>query len=273
MLGSADNLTERGAVHLGVGVLFGHFENHLFEAVDLTLQILAARLRPLEAETELEVFFVAHENVGDGSDLVESLSEFRFAALPEGGAVVEVEAHENAVLLRVGGELKAALGRLGAHRCDKAGKMQHLHAVLAEELGGVVILRVERPAHFTGAVVPHARSAKPEAGIGDVELVAVSPGSALRHVRPDVGDVARAQLRFDERGHGATLHKARQHQALGSERARHVQDVRFGARSLQHEAVGVVDGHAVFRSDAKSHARNTGDGVLGVFLDLHFLTP
>ena len=145
----------------------------------------------------VEVFFIADEDVGDGSDLVERLPEFRFAALPEGGAMVEVEAHENAVLLRVGGELEAALGGLGAHRCDKAGQMQHLHAVLAEELGGVVILRVERPAHFTGAVVPHARSAKPEAGIGDVELVAVSPGSALRHVRPDVGDVARAQLRFD----------------------------------------------------------------------------
>ena len=69
-----------------------------------------------------------------------------------------------------------------------------LDAVLAEDRLGVVVLCVERAPDLAGAVVPHAGRAQAEAGVGNVELVPEAPGAALRHVRPDVGDVARPKL-------------------------------------------------------------------------------
>ena len=61
---------------------------------------------------------------------------------------------------------------------------------------------------------------------------------------------------------------------VGAERRGDVQDVRLGARRLEVEAVGVVDRHAVLGGDAQPHAGEAGDGVAGVFADVHrFVFP
>ena len=115
--------------------------------------------------------------------------------------------------------------------------MEDAHAVLAEYLCGVIILRVKRAAHFARPVVPHARRTQAEAGVGDVELMAEAPRTALCHVRPDKSDVARTKLCLDERSHRAARDKARHDKAFRTERGRYVQHVRLGARRLQKEAV------------------------------------
>ena len=71
---------------------------------------------------------------------------------------------------------------LGRQRADQARQVDDLHAFLAEDPVQVEILHVQRPAHFAGAVVPHARAARAVAAVGDVELVAVAPRPALRHL-------------------------------------------------------------------------------------------
>ncbi len=164
-------------------------------------------------------------------------------------------------------------GRLGAHGGDESGEVEDLHAFVTEDALDVVVLRVERAADLAGSVVPHAGRAQAEAGVRDVELVAVAPRAALRHLLRLVRDVARAQLRLDEGRHRAALDEAREREALASERARHVQHVRLGARRLEEEAVGVVHRHAVFGGDAQAHGGHARDCILLLAVLFHGLPP
>ena len=273
MFVGGDDLAEGGAAHLRVRVLLHDLRDHRLEGLDLGREVLAAGLGSLEAEAELEVLLVADEDVGHAGDLVERLAELGLASLPEGGAVVEVEGDERAVLLGGLGDREAALGRLGAHGGDEAGEVEDLHAFLAEDALDVVVLRVERAADLAGAVVPHARRAEAEAGVRDVELVAVAPGTALRHLLRLVRDVARAQLGLDEGRHRAALDEAREGEAFAAERARHVQHVRLGACRLEEEAVGVVYRHAVFGCDAQAHGGHACDRVFLLSVLFHGLPP
>ena len=64
------------------------------------------------AQAELKILLVAHQDIGHRGDFRKHGPEFRFAALPEGGAVVEVEGDAGAVLLRRPRDLQG-LGRPG----------------------------------------------------------------------------------------------------------------------------------------------------------------
>ena len=89
--------------------------------------------------------------------------------------------------------------------------MQDLHTLFHEQAVEIEILHIQRAADFARAVVGHARAAHAKAAIGNVELVAVTPGAALRHFRALVIDAAAAQVALDEFGDGAILHKGGQH--------------------------------------------------------------
>jgi hypothetical protein len=98
--------------------------------------------------------------------------------------VVEVERDPRAVLLGRAGELEAEAAGLGRQRGDQAGQVHDLHALAPEDPLEVEVLDVQRAADLAGAVVVDARPARAQAAVGQVELVAVPPGAALRDLRP-----------------------------------------------------------------------------------------
>ena len=179
----ADDLAERGGEdgRMGIGPL-GPLD-HALEAFDLGRQALAARLRAFDAQAELEVLLVAHQDVGHAGDLAEHLAQLFLAVLPERGAMIQVEGDPRAVFLGGPGQLQAERARLGRERRDQARQVDDLHALPAEDPLQIEILDVERPADFAGAVVVHSRPARAAAAVGDVELVAIAPRPALLDLR------------------------------------------------------------------------------------------
>ena len=155
----AFDFAEGGGVGLGVREGFLDSVDHFFEAFDLGFDVFAAGFRAFDAEAELEVFFVADEDVGDAGDFGEDGAEFFFAAFPEGGAVVEVEGDFGAVFFRGAGEFKAELAGLGRECADEAGEVNDLHAFFGEDAVEVEVFDVEGAADFAGAIVPDARPA------------------------------------------------------------------------------------------------------------------
>ena len=87
--------------------------------------------------------------------------------------------------------------------------MQYPDALGIENTVEIVILRAKPGANFTGAVVPYARGAQSAAGIGDIELMAVSPRPALRYIGTFIAYIACAQLLLYKISDRAALDKAR----------------------------------------------------------------
>ena len=85
-------------------------------------------------------------------------------------------------------------------------------ALAAKDALQVKILRPDAAADLAGAVVVDARATHAVARIGDIELVPHAPRPVRLDLRAFIGDVAAAQVALDERGNGAALDKARQHQ-------------------------------------------------------------
>ena len=261
------DLAERGREDLRVGILLLHAADHLLEALDLGGDVLAAGLGTFDAQAELEVLLVADEDVRDGADLGEDVVQFLLAADPEGGAVVEVESDARAVLLRGAGDLQAELAGVGAQRGDQAGQVHDLHPFLPEDAVEVEIFHVEGASHFTGAVVPDTRSAGTVAAVGDVDLVTVAPGAALRHLGTLEVHPAAAQVGLDERGERAPLDEGRENLDRQAEVGGHAGDVGLGAGGLEVEDVAGLDRLAVFRGDAESHRSGDEEGVFAALFE------
>ena len=192
------------------------------------------------------------------------------AALPESGAVVEVEGDESAVCLGSLGGGEAELGGGAGHGGDEAGDVEDGHALRAENAVKIELVSAQGRAHLAGAVVPHPGSAHTEAGIGNVELMAIAPRAALIHLNALVVDVAAAQVVLNELGNGAALDELGQHQALVTQRRCHVQHVGLGGSGLHVEVVAVVDSHTVVGGDANAHAGGASDGIAVVAAQIQF---
>jgi len=93
-----DHFAQCGGEDGGVRVRLSGPLDHRLEAFDLRSQVRAAFFRSFDAQAELEIFFVAHEDIGGGGDLGEDAAQFLLAVFPEGRAVVQVEADARAVL-------------------------------------------------------------------------------------------------------------------------------------------------------------------------------
>ena len=195
---------------------------------------------------------------------MECLPQFLLAAFPEGRSVVQVETDQGPVCLRRFDRLQAAFRRLGAHGSDQAGQVQDADALLPEDLFHVKVFRRKRPPDLAGTVVPHPWCPQPEAGVGNVELMAEAPRPALRDFFPDVGDVPRAEFGLDEGRDRTAFHEFRHGEAFPAEARGHVQHVGLGAGRLHHETLAVLDRHAVFGGDTDSHAGHAGDGMGGI---------
>ena len=103
--------------------------------------------------------------------------------------------------------------------------MQNADALSAENALDVKILDAKRPADLARTVIPHARCAQTEAGVRDVELMAIAPRPALFDFDTIKADIPRAKLPLDEVGNGAVLDKFGQHEALPPKARRDIQHV------------------------------------------------
>ncbi len=103
-----------------MGVRLARPLDHALEALDLVAQTLATRLGPLDPQRELEVLFVADEDIRDARDLMEDGPQLLFASLPERGAVVQIERDARAVLLGRPRDLQAKCPGLRGQRADQA---------------------------------------------------------------------------------------------------------------------------------------------------------
>src|SRR5664280_1662060 len=209
VLVDADDLTQRGGDELGVREAGTDPADHLLEGRDLVGETGAAGFGAFDAEAELEVLLVADEDVALLRDLCERLAQLGLATLPERGPVVHVHGDRRAVRLRGAREREAELLGVRRQRSDQAGHVQDLHALGTEQRIEVEVLDVEVEAHLARTVVPHARSTTAVAGVGDVELVPVPPGAALRKVRTAVRHVAGPEIGLDERGDGTARDELR----------------------------------------------------------------
>ena len=144
--------------------------------------------------------------------------------------------------------------------------MQNADTLLPEDTLDIKIFDGKRSADLAGAVVPDARRAESEAGVRDVELMAIAPRAALLHVQTLKADVPRAELALDEVRDGAGLDEFREREALVAKARRNVQHVRLRAGHLHIKQVAVLYRHPLRRRDAHTHARRARNGILIGFL-------
>ena len=85
---------------------------YFFEMFRLGADVLPAGLWPVDAEAELEVFFVTCEDVGHGCDPGKDVAQRALASFPERGAVIQVERDPCAVLFGHARQLEAKFARL-----------------------------------------------------------------------------------------------------------------------------------------------------------------
>ena len=144
--------------------------------------------------------------------------------------------------------------------------MQNADTLLPEDTLDIKIFDGKRSADLSRAVIPDARRAQTEAGVRDVELMAIAPRPALLHVQPLKADVPRAELALDEVRDGAALDEFREREALVAKARRDVQHVRLRAGRLHIKQVAVLYRHPLRRRDAHPHARRARNGILIGFL-------
>jgi len=178
------DLAEGGGEHLSSGILCADTADHLLEAVDLGSDVFASGLRALDAETKLEVFLIADQDVRKGANLAKNSPELLLATNPERRPVVEVETDRGAIFLGFASYLKAEPAGVRTQGGDKAGKMDYLDTFLPEYPIKIEILDIQCPADFPGTIIPDSRAAGAVAAVGHIDLVTIPPRTALGNLRP-----------------------------------------------------------------------------------------
>ena len=219
----------------------------------------------------MEVFLVAYEDVGVTCDFGEDLVQFLLTALPERCAVVEVETDAGAVLLRGAGEFEAEAAGVRAEGADEAGEMYNLHSFLPEDALEVEVLHVQSAANLTGTVVPNARAAGAVSAVGHIDLMAVSPGTALLYLRAFEFHSAAAEIALDEMSERTAFHESGKDLHRQAEVRCDARDIGLGAGSLKVEKVAGVDGLSALGRNPEPHAGRYQEGVFAVLLefDIH----
>ncbi|MPN63513.1 hypothetical protein SDC9_211277 [bioreactor metagenome] len=60
--------------------------------------------------------------------------------------------------------------------------MKYLNTLFSEQAVEVKIINIKCPANFAGAVILNARTSGAVSAVSDIELMTVSPGTALFHI-------------------------------------------------------------------------------------------
>ena len=260
----ADDLAQRRREHARVRMRLTHAVDHPLEAVDLAGEALAAGLRALNAQAELEVFLVADQDVGEPGDFRENLVQLGLAAFPERRAVVEVERDRRAVLLGRPGDLQAERARFRRERPDQPRQVHDLHAVGTEDALQVEVGGVQRAADLTGPVVVHARPARAAATIREVELMPIAPRPAGVDVRAFIVDVPAGQVVLDEPRDGAAGDERRQHLHRQAQVRRDARHVGLRAGRLHDKPTAAMHRLAPDRRQPHPHTRRHQQAIVAI---------
>ena len=112
-----------------------------------------------------------------------------------------------------------------AHSRDETGKVQNADALLSENAVNIEIFDGKCSSDLTCAVVPDTRRAQSEAGVGDVELMAIAPRTTLFDVKAFKTDIPCAKLALDKISNGASLDEFGQDKAFLPKARRDIQHV------------------------------------------------
>ena len=195
--------------------------------------------------------------------------QFLFAALPEGCAEVKVETDARAVLLCGAGYLQAEAACVGAEGGDEAGHMHYLHSLLAENAVQIEVLHVQQAAYLTGTVVPNARAAGAVAAVGDVDLMAVSPGASLRYFRALEIHPAGAEIALYEGCEGVALHEGGEHLHRHAQVGCDAGYVGLGAGGVEMQHVAALHWLAAFGGYAQAHAGGHEERIFAILFKFH----
>ena len=163
--------------------------------------------------------------------------------------------------------------RLRRQRADQAGEVDDLHAFLpkmrSRSKSLTFSVRPTSPARSLWTRGPR----RAVAAVGDVELVAVAPGAALRDLGTLVGHVPAREVVLDDLGDRAPLDEGGEHLDRQAEVGGDARHVGLGAGGLHREGVAAMHRLAVRRRDPDAHARghdHRPGRVLSQFHDLQF---
>jgi hypothetical protein len=164
MRGRVD-FAQRCCNDLYLRMLLGHRGHHGLEDRRVELRF-GLHVRAGDAETLLQVFFVAYQHVDVGYDSVEHFDGLGFAAenLPELGAEVEVEADDGPGGLGGLHAFDDDLGRRRRQRREDAAGVEPAHAA-REDLFPIEVAGLELSGCFIGAVIEHDRPTHAEAAV------------------------------------------------------------------------------------------------------------
>ena len=122
---------------------------------------------------------------------------------------------------------------LRRHSGNQPAQMHHPDAFCAEYALKVEVGGLQSQAHLAGAVVPHARPAEPEAAVGHIDLVAVAPRPALRHLHGLHVHPAGEKIPPDEIRHRAPGDESSQHLDAEPKVGGHAGDIGLRAGRLK----------------------------------------
>ena len=147
--------------------------------------------------------------------------------------------------------------------------MKDHNALFAEDTVKVKILYIERASDLACAVVLNAGSAKTESAVCYIELMAVSPRSALRDFFSLVIYTATGKIVLYKLSDRTALYKRCEDFCLFTESCGNADNVCFGACRLHSECIAYMNGLTVCRGYSDTHAGRYHDRIFAILFEFH----
>ena len=149
--------------------------------------------------------------------------------------------------------------------------MQHLHALCTEDALEIKIGDIQRSADLACAVVGNSGAAAANAGVRDIELMAVAPRTALLNLCALICHAAAAKITLDKCGDRAALNKGSEDLYRQSEIGRDARNICLGTCSLHLKGITAMNRLSVRGGDSHAHARRYNKRPTAIFSEFfHF---
>ncbi len=167
------------------------------------------------------------------------------------------------------GHIQTELAGLGGKRGDKSRDVHDLHTLFPKDALQIEVLGIEDAPYFTSPVVVYPGTPHPPAAVGDVKLMAVTPGTALGNLRSLEVHAPAAQVAFDQLGNGTALNKGCQYLDRQAQVRRNAGHIGFRTGDVHDKGVAGVHRLAVERREPYTHARGYKHRILSIRTQFH----
>ena len=199
----------------------------------------------------------------------EDFAQLFFSVLPEGSTVVQVKGNSGAVLLCGSCQFQTEFAGFRGQSADQTGEMQDLYAFYAEDTFYVEILDVQGTSYFACTVIAYAGTSGAVTAVCDVELVTITPGTALFYFSTFIVDAAGTKVALDEVCDGAVLYEGGQNLGLHTQVGSNGNNIGFRAGCLHKEGIGSLYRLTVHGADSDTHGGGYYDCILTIFTNFH----